>query len=1133
MNKNMTKISAQTKKNKKFDKELSVFKSQPNYEIVKDIYVDSDKMSIPTARRLLNIIKFNKQGRIKDSSKNSHFKFDDEIKKYIIVIKPKQTIEQMNESLNNALKRTHKEYKHVRYGYDRLLDKKQVDTLLKNLKPTHKYVLKIKSKHEEKYFNINPSKKGFARLLDKMANTYLSHDIGSSGSDEWSESNYFGYENIEIIDITDQFIDDDDNNTMNRNVGKFNYYNNHKGVNLTEYQIYRKDQKINKQNCLIYSLEKAGIEKELITKVMLKYSTSLNSKTDICSKTFEYIKRENFNDICKIINRKIKVYIHNSNGKFKDKITFSEYGKDTIDNDLKPVELAIYDNHIFNYEETIYKKYSIEHYDHLIISKVKSKYKWYEFGSKDNTKEGKLLSSLQVVKLLDTLKFYEKIPYEIDLNDDVEIFTTDELLDNLEDDQQKFEYKEKDIQLMNIFFGDLENINHTDKLSVPFLSGIIHKDDTEPKIYDGLNCIEKMLDYVVSKSKIYNKKENIHQEINIIYFHNMKYDFSLMKSKVILTNIIEKDNQFYSVDLLYKKIKITLRDSYKVFNNKLEKFGTAFNLSKDIRKKEAIAYDYYIEQTIHSESALKSDYIKYLKKSDLETFEENVKPFICEDNDYFDHIAYYKHYLKYDCLVLQKGMIAYNNCMIETFGKPIFDFLTISSYADDYFKSKGVYDDIYEVKGGLKKFLSKAVYGGRVNVCPAYKKQIINKRINDFDGVSLYPSAIYRLCKEFGLSKGKAKRYNKDIVLKDVNYYVVEIEITKINKKQMNPFIAYKTKESIQYINEIPKSGLIVVVDRFTLEDYIKFHNIEYNIVDGVYWNEEFNKKFIVIEDVFKERIKQKALETAEGDIKQELYKLILNSAYGKTLLKSSCEKDVVIYKKNFNKYLYNNFNTIKHAKKLNDNQFLITQYEADLSYNRAHCGIAILSMSKRIMNEVMNTANDLNINIYYQDTDSMHIDDDQIENLANTYKEIYEKELIGKGLGQFHSDFKHKNKACKDVVATKSIFLGKKAYIDYLEGTMPDGTKDYCIHARMKGINEISLYNKANTYKGKTEADKVFQVYKELSDNRSLEFILNPDEKPSFVFTSEGVKKRESNKFKRVVSFENKDINDLSNLFK
>ena len=1112
----MTKITRQ----QKFTKELGLlYRSQPNYEVVKDLYLDNDQMSIPTARRLLNIVKFDKFNNVKGSSLDSRYKFDNEFNKQNKVIKPKQSIDQMNESINKSLKRSQKEYKYVRHNYEQLLDKKQIDTLLKNLNPTHKYVLKIKSKKETKYFTINPDKKGFSRLLDNFKSNFSVSEISASSSDDWVEANFFEYENIEIIDITDQFIDDD-TNTMNRNVGKFQYYNNHSGVDLSDYQIYSKSQRINNKNCLIYSLEKSGVDKKLINKLMIKYSTTLNSKTDICVKTFEYIKRENFNDVANIINQKIKVYIYNSNGKNKNKITFTEYGSD-VNNDIDPIELAIYDNHIFNYKQTIYKRYSVKNYDKLIVSKVKSDFKWYEFGSKDNTKEGKLLSSLSVVKLLDDLNKYEKIPYKIDLNDNVEIFTTNDLLNNLDDDQKIFEYVEKDKQLMNIFFGDLENINYTDKLNVPFLSGIIHKDDIEPQIYHGDNCIEKMLDYVVSKSKIYNKKENTPQEINILYFHNMKYDFSLMKSKVIVTNIIEKDNQFYSVDLIYKNIKITLRDSYKVFNNKLEKFGTAFNLDKDIRKKEAIAYDYYNENTINESSAEISDYIKYIKKSDLETFNENVKPFMIPDSDiYFDHIAYYKHYLKYDCLVLQKGMIAYNKCMIDTFEKPIFDFLTISSYADDYFKSKGVYDDSYEVKSGLKKFLSKAVYGGRVNVCPAYKKQIINKRINDFDGVSLYPSAIFRLCKEFGIPIGKAKRYNKDIDLTTKDYYVVEIEINEINKKQQNPFIAYKTKESIQYINEIPETGLIVTVDRFTLEDYVKFHKIKYNIIDGVYWDEGFNKKFIVIKDVFDERLKQKALKTSEGDIKQELYKLILNSAYGKTLLKSSCEKDVIVKKENFNKYVYNNFNTIKHAKRLSDNQYIITQYSTDDSYNRAHCGIAILSMSKRIMNEVMGTANDNNINIYYQDTDSMHMDDDKIPELALKYNEIYEKELIGKEFGQFHSDFSHKNKKCVDVVAIKSIFLGKKAYIDYLEGTLPDGKKEYCIHARMKGINEISLYNKANEIQGGTISDKVFKIYEDLSEDKQLEFILNPDEKPSFIFTSQGVRKREPNKFKRNVSF-------------
>ena len=62
--------------------------------------------------------------------------------------------------------------------------------------------------------------------------------------------------------------------------------------------------------------------------------------------------------------------------------------------------------------------------------------------------------------------------------------------------------------------------------------------------------------------------------------------------------------------------------------------------------------------------------------------------------------------------------------------------------------------------------------------------------------------------------------------------------------------------------------------------------------------------------------------------------------------------------------------------------------------------------MSKRIMNEVMCLAEDMKIKINYQDTDSMHIESDKIEGLAKQYFVRYGRELIGKSMGQFHSDF-------------------------------------------------------------------------------------------------------------------------------
>ena len=71
----------------------------------------------------------------------------------------------------------------------------------------------------------------------------------------------------------------------------------------------------------------------------------------------------------------------------------------------------------------------------------------------------------------------------------------------------------------------------------------------------------------------------------------------------------------------------------------------------------------------------------------------------------------------------------------------------------------------------------------------------------------------------------------------------------------------------------------------------------------------------------------------------------------------------------------------IKNSKKIREYYQIssnITCFELDKGFDDFYVpnfiGIQILSMSKRIMNEVMCLAEDLNIPIYYQDTDSAHL---------------------------------------------------------------------------------------------------------------------------------------------------------------
>jgi hypothetical protein len=78
-----------------------------------------------------------------------------------------------------------------------------------------------------------------------------------------------------------------------------------------------------------------------------------------------------------------------------------------------------------------------------------------------------------------------------------------------------------------------------------------------------------------------------------------------------------------------------------------------------------------------------------------------------------------------------------------------------------------------------------------------------------------------------------------------------------------------------------------------------------------------------------------------------------------------------------------------------------------DKHFNLSIVGILILAMSKRIMNNIMCLAEDLGGKIYYQNTDSIHIPVDDLSILESEFRNVYRRELIGKDLGTFHSDFR------------------------------------------------------------------------------------------------------------------------------
>ena len=178
----------------------------------------------------------------------------------------------------------------------------------------------------------------------------------------------------------------------------------------------------------------------------------------------------------------------------------------------------------------------------------------------------------------------------------------------------------------------------------------------------------------------------------------------------------------------------------------------------------------------------------------------------------------------------------------------------------------------------------------------------------------------------------------------------------------------------------------IIYIDKVGLEDLITFHDGEFEMIDGYYYTDGRNETINhVIEDLYNSRLKSKK----DVNPAQMVIKLLMGSMYGKTIIKPIETDTVVKYNQNdFGKHMSYNYNYIESVLKADD-KYYVKEVKSYLShYNSVHCGVEILSMSKDIMNCVFHVSNDCGLKIYYQDTDSVHLNYDDVNEIIKIYKE-------------------------------------------------------------------------------------------------------------------------------------------------
>lgn len=926
-------------------------------------------------------------------------------------------------------------YTYLKAEYEKLIAEYNFNEILRIAKLNNN-VIKYKNNDIEIYYHINENN------LETLRNLLNGEDDeNTTGSDA---------DLVKTIteNIHDVYGADLENiRTTNRNEqGGFILFNHTTNLDFSRYGIFNKNQDVtyyHKNNCLYHAFKASKMSETKLEALKTKFF-----QRDISIK--------NLKDIAEYL--KIKIILHRK----LEGAANRTYG----DSD-EVYELAIQNSHFFVYERTKYTSFFLNNYEMLKDENNPRNI----FGIKNNKyirRNDKGIYSDVVMKIL--LEKYStpidkmdllNTPYHSKIENKV---TSLEYLDN---NTKLLEPKKPKIrEVLKVYF-DFETVNSN--IYDPKNKGHIVKPREVTyyidKIYyhDGYDCGKKFIKHILS---LENK------EIHLIA-HNATFDFNFIAKHLPNLSIVKSGKRLIKATSTFKNKLIVVKDSLNFIISPLSEFSKIFKVQTS-----KLFFDHdWVRQEDLNENGVMINVNRELNADFLEKapadFKEQTKNFI--KNNKINLKEYSKYYNIFDVLTLKEGFEKFSEwCKLLDIN--IDDVSTASSMAQQYALQEGCFEDCYQLSGAPQFFINQSVLGGRVMTESNEAFELTDTKVVTLDANSLYPSAMIKFP---GFLKGKPKIL-EDTSMEFLNrqsYYFVEIEVTKVRKNYKMPLLYTRSNISIEYKNT---TGTITV-GKTQLEDLIKFHEIEYVIIRGYYFDEGFNTK---INETIKYLYDTRNTLKANQNPAEQIYKLIMNSIYGKCLQKPRDKKLVIKNsKEDMLKYFKRNKNNVEMAESIYDcDKWIIREYkEINEDYNFVHIGSHILEESKRIMNEVITLAENNDIRVYYTDTDSMHLNMDDVSKLERLYKKQYKKDLMGDNLLQFKQDFGRDSKNNLRY-ATKCIFLGKKTYIDYMN--------DHKHIYKAKGITKNAIKYKAKQSDGNID-DNIYKIYKDRLEGKEQIFDL------------------------------------------
>ena len=196
----------------------------------------------------------------------------------------------------------------------------------------------------------------------------------------------------------------------------------------------------------------------------------------------------------------------------------------------------------------------------------------------------------------------------------------------------------------------------------------------------------------------------------------------------------------------------------------------------------------------------------------------------------------------------------------------------------------------------------------------------------------------------------------------------------------------------------------------------------------------------------------------------------------------------------------------IQKYREVGENQVEVSKYELDKSSNISKFGSMILAASKHIMNEVFDLMSENKMPIYYTDTDSFVMRKSDRLPLSEKFSEKFDRKLIGKQLGNFHSDFSFKlNGQDVDpnlVTSIEFIPAGRKLYLHHLVATV-DGKTHHSLQFKAKGCTVEGMWDAASRIEPGDAG--MIELYRRLANGEKIKVTLNPvGKKVKFVYNKD-----------------------------